>query len=72
MHDQPAPRAAVMVAMLDDIGCSRADQARYQAHAAFAAGAPAVIAGFTIRVYRARSTVIVHRITKFSCAAPAS
>jgi anti-anti-sigma factor len=51
MPDDAAPRAAVIVAMPDDIDYGRSDQVFDQLHAAFAAGAPVVIADFTITTF---------------------
>jgi hypothetical protein len=51
MQDCAAPRSAVIVAMPDDIDYGRADQLFGQIRAAFAAGAPVVIADFTITTF---------------------
>jgi len=51
MPDGAAPRAAVIVAMPDDIDYGRSDQVFDRLHAAFAAGAPVVIADFTITTF---------------------
>jgi anti-anti-sigma factor len=51
MKDRAAPRSAVIVAMPGDIDYGRADQVLGQIRAAFAAGAPVVIADFTITTF---------------------
>jgi hypothetical protein len=51
MHDQAASRASVIVAMPDDVDYGRDDQACDPIHAASAAGAPVVIADFTITTF---------------------
>jgi anti-anti-sigma factor len=51
MPDDAAPRAAVIVAMPEDIDYGRSDQVFGQLRAAFAAGAPVVIADFTITTF---------------------
>lgn len=51
MTDQATPRAAIVVAMPDDIDFGTADQAYDQLYAAFAAGIPVVIADFTVTTY---------------------
>jgi len=49
--DQAIPRAAIVVAMPDDIDYGTADQAYGQLYAAFTAGIPVVIADFTVTTY---------------------
>jgi anti-anti-sigma factor len=51
MHDEASSRAAMIVAMPDDIDYGRADQVCDQVQAALAAGAPVVIADFTMTTF---------------------
>ena len=51
MTDQAVPRAAVVVAMPDDIDYGTADQAYGQLCAAFTADVPVVIADFAVTTY---------------------
>jgi anti-anti-sigma factor len=51
MHDQAGSRAAIIVAIPDDIDYGHADQVCDQIRAALAAGAPVVIADFTITAF---------------------
>jgi anti-anti-sigma factor len=51
MHDEAGSRAAVIVAMPGDMDYGRADQVCDRISAAFAAGAPVVVADFTMTTF---------------------